>query len=128
MVAVVGSANFYPEEWTESVGKRGKRMRSKKFACSVAFGLSNNQAGNNKNFTYHYPAQHHAEIPVEIPKRCHVEGHVQHPTKHHCNHCLRNQKEPNSNNRSRGYEHYALMATTVDCNTDVLRNGNESVQ
>ncbi len=27
---------------------------------------------NHNNFTDQYPAQHHAEIPVEIPERCHI--------------------------------------------------------
>jgi hypothetical protein len=42
------SANFNPGEWTEAVGKKGKRMRSKRFAHSVAIGPSNiSQAGTN---------------------------------------------------------------------------------
>jgi hypothetical protein len=39
------SSNFNPGEWTEVVGKKGKWMRSKRFARSVALGPSNNQAG-----------------------------------------------------------------------------------
>jgi hypothetical protein len=27
---------------------------------------------NNNNFTYQYPAEHNAEIPVVIPEQCHV--------------------------------------------------------
>jgi hypothetical protein len=41
------SANLNPGEWTELVGKKRKRMRSKRFACSVALGPSNNQVGTN---------------------------------------------------------------------------------
>jgi hypothetical protein len=47
---------------------------------------------------------------------------------HHCNHRSRSQREPNNNNRSRGYEHhYAFMATMVDPNTDPLGDDDESV-
>jgi hypothetical protein len=47
---------------------------------------------------------------------------------HHCNRRSRNQREPNNNNRSRGYKHhYTFMATTVDSNTDPLGNDNESL-
>jgi hypothetical protein len=28
----------------------------------------------NNNFIYQYPAEHHAEIPAEIPERCHAPG------------------------------------------------------
>jgi hypothetical protein len=83
---------------------------------------------NNNNFTYQYPAQHHAEIPVEIPEQCHVECHVQRPMERHCNRRSTNQREPNNNNRSRGYEyHYAFMAMMVDPNTDPLGDDDESV-
>jgi hypothetical protein len=39
--------NFNSGEWIEVVGKRGKKKRSERFACSVALGPSNNQAGTN---------------------------------------------------------------------------------
>jgi hypothetical protein len=44
-------AHFNSGEWTEVVGKRRKKMRSKRFACSVALGISNNQAGTNLRST-----------------------------------------------------------------------------
>jgi hypothetical protein len=44
--------NFNSGEWTEVVGKRGKQMRSKRFACSVALGPSNIQAGTNLRSTH----------------------------------------------------------------------------
>jgi hypothetical protein len=83
----------------------------------------------NNNFIYKYPVQYHAEIRVEIPERSYVECHVQHPTIHHCNRHLRNQREPNNNNkRFRGYEHhYTYMATTVDPNMDASGDDDESV-
>ena len=49
------SANFNPGEWTEVVGKKGKKMRSKKFARSVALGPSNNQAGTNLRSAHAVP-------------------------------------------------------------------------
>ena len=63
MVALVGSrgawtdrsANFNSGEWTEVVGKRGKKLKSKRFACSVALGPSNNQAGTNLRSTHAVP-------------------------------------------------------------------------
>jgi hypothetical protein len=82
----------------------------------------------NNNFIYQYPVQYHAEIPVEISERRRVEHHIQRPTVHHCNHRSRNQREPNNNDRSRGYEHhYAFMATTVDPNMDDLGEDDKSV-
>ncbi len=57
-----------------------------------------------------------------------MERHVQYPTERHCNRRSRNQREPNNNNRSRGYEHhYAFMAKTVDPNMDSLGDDDESV-
>ncbi len=83
---------------------------------------------NNNNFTYQYPAQHLAEIPVEIPEWCHVERHVQRPMECHYSRRSRNQREPNNNKRSRGYEHhYAFMAMKVDPNTDHQGDEDESV-
>ncbi len=83
---------------------------------------------NNNNSTYQNPAQHHAEIPVEIPEQHHVERHVQHPMVHHCSRRSRNQREPNNNSMSREYEHhYAFMAIMVDPNTDPLGDDDESV-
>ncbi len=82
----------------------------------------------NNNYIYQYPSQNHAEIPVEITERCHMECHVQCPTVHHCNCCSKNQREPNNNNRSQGYEHYySFMATMVDPNTDAPGEDNESI-
>jgi hypothetical protein len=44
------------------------------------------------------------------------------------NHRLKNQREPNNNNRSQGYEdHYAFMATMVDPNTDAPGEDDKSV-
>jgi hypothetical protein len=37
------ASDFYPGEWTEVVGKRGKKKRSKRLAHSVTLGPSNNQ-------------------------------------------------------------------------------------
>ncbi len=80
----------------------------------------------NNNIIYQYPVQYHAEIPVEIPEQCHVEHHVQHPTVNYYNRRSRNQREPNDNNRSHGYEHYyAFMATMVDPNTDAPEDDDE---
>jgi hypothetical protein len=82
----------------------------------------------NNNLIYQYPVQYHSEIPVEIPKQCHVERHVQCPTVHHCNHRSRSQREPNNNNRSRGYEHqYDFIVTMVDLNMDVPGDDDVSV-
>ncbi len=50
-----------------------------------------------------------------------MERHVEHPyvSRNHC--CSRKQWEPNNNNRPRDYEHhFALMATTVGPNPDIL--------
>ncbi len=52
------SANFNPGEWTEVVGKKGKKMRSKSFARSVALGPSNNQAGTNLRSAHAVPMSH----------------------------------------------------------------------
>ncbi len=53
----------------------------------------------NNNFTYQYPAQRHAEIPVEIPDgHSYVEYHVECSTVCHYHHHSRNQREPNNNN------------------------------
>jgi hypothetical protein len=52
------SANFNPEKWTEVVGKKGKRMRCKRCACSVALGPSNNQAGTNLRSAHAGPMSH----------------------------------------------------------------------
>ena len=52
------SANFNPGEWTGVVGKKGKRMRSKRFACSVVLGPSNNQAGTNLRSAHAVPMSH----------------------------------------------------------------------
>ncbi len=41
------SANFNSGKWVEVVGKKGKKKRSKRFACSLALGPSNDQAGTN---------------------------------------------------------------------------------
>jgi hypothetical protein len=49
------SANFSPGEWTEMVGKKGKKTRSKRFAHSVALGPSKNQAGTNLRSTHTVP-------------------------------------------------------------------------
>jgi hypothetical protein len=44
-----------------------------------------------------------------------------------CHRSSRHQREPNINNRSRGYEHYyAFIATMVDPNADALADDNES--
>ena len=50
------SANFNPGEWTEVVGKKGKKMRSKRYACSVGLGPCNNQAGTT-GFAYFDPGE-----------------------------------------------------------------------
>jgi hypothetical protein len=52
------SANFNPGEWTEVVGKKGKKMRSKRFARTVALGPSNNQAGTNLRSAHAVPMSH----------------------------------------------------------------------
>jgi hypothetical protein len=52
------SANFNPGEWTEVVGKKGKKMRSKRFARSVALGPSNNQSGTNLRSAHAVPMSH----------------------------------------------------------------------
>jgi hypothetical protein len=52
------SANLSPGEWTEVVGKKGKRMRCKRTACSVALGPSNNQAGTNLRSVHAGPMSH----------------------------------------------------------------------
>jgi hypothetical protein len=52
------SANFNPGKWTEVVGKKGKRMRSKRFACSVDLVPSNNQAGTNLRSAHAVPVSH----------------------------------------------------------------------
>ena len=52
------SANFNPGEWTEVVGKTGKRMRSKMFSRSVALDPSNNQAGTNLRSAHAVPMSH----------------------------------------------------------------------
>ncbi len=52
------SAIFNPGEWTEVVCNKGKRMRSKRFAHSVALGPSNNQAGTNLRSAHAGPMSH----------------------------------------------------------------------
>jgi hypothetical protein len=52
------SAHFNSGEWTEVVGKRGKKMRSKRFSCSVDLGPSNNQAGTNLRSAHAVPMSH----------------------------------------------------------------------
>jgi hypothetical protein len=52
------SANFNTGEWTEVVGKKGKGMRSKRFACSVTLGPRNNQAGTNLRSAHAVPMSH----------------------------------------------------------------------
>jgi hypothetical protein len=51
-------ANFNSGEWTEVVGKRGKKKRSTRFAHSVALGPSNNQAGTNLRSAHAVPMSH----------------------------------------------------------------------
>ncbi len=50
--------NFNSGEWVEVVGKRGKKKRSKKFACSVALGPRANQAGTNLRSAHAVPMSH----------------------------------------------------------------------
>jgi hypothetical protein len=51
-----------------------------------------------------------------MPGECHVKR----PMVSRNHHCSRSQREPNSNNRSRDYEHhFAFMAMTVGPNPDV---------
>jgi hypothetical protein len=52
------SAIFNSEEWPEIVNQKGKRMRSKSFARSVALGPSNNQAGTNLRPAHAVPMRH----------------------------------------------------------------------
>ena len=52
------SASFNSGEWVEVVGKKGKKKRSKRFACSVALGPSNNQAGTNLRSAHAVPMSH----------------------------------------------------------------------
>jgi hypothetical protein len=51
-------ASFNSGEWTAVVGKRGKKKRSKRFACSVALGPSNNLVGTNLRSAYAVPMIH----------------------------------------------------------------------
>ena len=52
------SASFNSGEWVEVVGKKGKKKRSKRFACSVALGPCNNQAGTNLRSAHAVPMSH----------------------------------------------------------------------
>jgi hypothetical protein len=52
------SANFNPEERNEVVGKKGKKMKSKWFARSVALGPSNTEAGTNLRSAHAVPMSH----------------------------------------------------------------------
>jgi hypothetical protein len=62
-------ANFNPGEWTKVVGKKRNRMRSKRFAHSVAFGPSNNHAGTNLRSAHAVPTSRVASggNQVQVP-------------------------------------------------------------